>query len=85
MAAVREGNFSLTGQGEPERLYGARVAANLFSLLGVQPKIGRTFLSEEDAPGRDGVVVISHGLWSRLGADPAILNQCLKWPSAQPC
>jgi putative ABC transport system permease protein len=77
MAAVRERNFSLTGQGEPERLYGARVSANLFSLLGVQAEIGRTFFSEEDAPGRDGVVVISYGLWSRLGAHPDILNQTL--------
>jgi predicted permease len=78
MAAVRERNFSLTGHGEPERLYGARVSANVFSLLGVQPEIGRTFLPEEDAPGREGVVVISHGLWTRrFGADPDILNRTL--------
>jgi putative ABC transport system permease protein len=76
MAAVRERDFNLTGSGEPERLYGARVSANLFSLLGVQPRLGRTFLAEEDAPGRDRVVVISHELWvRRFGADPEIVNR----------
>ena len=71
MAAIRERDFNLTGGGEPERLYGARVSASLFPLLGVQPQLGRTFLAEEDTPGRDSVVLISHHLWtSRFGADP---------------
>lgn len=76
LAAVRERNFSLTGRGEPERLFGARVSTNLFSVLGVDPEIGRPFLPEEDVPGRDGVVIISHGLWTRrFGADPGVLTQ----------
>jgi putative ABC transport system permease protein len=78
LAAVRERNFSLTGHGEAERLYGARVSANLFSVLGVHPEIGRSFLSEEDVAGRDRVVIISHGLFTRrFGADPGILNQTI--------
>ena len=78
MAAIRERNFNLTDGGEPQRLYGARVSANLFSLLGVQPALGRAFLPEEDAPGRERVVVISHNLWTtRFGADPGILNRTL--------
>jgi putative ABC transport system permease protein len=76
MAALRSRDFNLTGSGEPVRLYGARVSANLFSLLGVQPEYGRSFLPEEDAPGRDHVVVISHDLWERLfGAEPSVLNR----------
>ena len=75
MAALRSQDFNLTGSGEPVRLYGARVSANLFSLLGVQPEYGRSFLPEEDAPGRDHVVVISHDVWERLfGAEPSVLN-----------
>jgi predicted permease len=78
MAAIRDRNFNLTGRGEPERLYGARVSANLFPLLGVQPALGRTFLPEEDAPGREGVVVISHDLWTRrFGGDPDVINRAL--------
>ncbi|MGH9161564.1 MAG: ADOP family duplicated permease [Vicinamibacteraceae bacterium] len=78
MAAIRERNFNLTGRGEPERLSGARVSASLFPLLGVQPELGRTFLPEEDAPGRERVVLISHDLWSRrFGADPSITNRTL--------
>jgi predicted permease len=76
MAALRSQDFNLTGSGEPVKLYGARVSANLFSLLGVQPEYGRSFLSEEDTPGRDHVVVISHALWERhFGAEPSVLNR----------
>ena len=78
MAAIRERDFNLTGGGEPERLSGARVSASLFPLLGVQPQLGRAFLAEEDTPGRDSVVLISHHLWvSRFGADPQIVNRTL--------
>jgi putative ABC transport system permease protein len=78
MAAIRERNFILTGRGEPERLYGARVSVNLFPLLGVQPALGRAFLPEEDASGRERVVLISHDLWStRFGADPGVINRTL--------
>ena len=78
MAAIRERDFNLTDGGEPERLYGARVSASLFPLLGAAPQLGRTFLAEEDTPGRDAVVLISHHLWtSRFGADQAIVNRTL--------
>src|SRR6185295_1454918 len=55
-------NFNLTGDGaEPERLLASRVSANLFAVLGVRPALGRTFADGEDQPGRDGVVLLSHG------------------------
>ena len=78
MSAIAPADFNLTGTGDPERLYGARVSANLFTLLGVGPERGRGFLPEEDDPGRDRVVLISHELWlRRFGGDSGILNRVL--------
>src|ERR1043165_8311320 len=51
MSAFAERSFNLTGVGEPERLDGRRVSANLFDVLGVKPIVGRTFVPEEDQPG----------------------------------
>src|SRR5262245_12273927 len=65
MAAWVAQTFNLSGAGEPEKLEGVRVTANLFTLLGVEPFLGRAFLPEEDQPGGDQVVMISHGLWRR--------------------
>jgi putative ABC transport system permease protein len=71
-------NFNLTGEGEPERLLGARVTANVFPLLGVTPALGRTFLDEENEIGRDNVVLLSDGLWRRrLGADPSVIGRAI--------
>jgi putative ABC transport system permease protein len=78
MAAVADMSFNLTGTGEPERIDGRRVSANLFPLLGVQPQIGRAFLPEEDQPGGNRVVVMSHGLWQRrFGSDANITSKSL--------
>ncbi|HJQ32696.1 MAG TPA: ABC transporter permease [Pyrinomonadaceae bacterium] len=67
---------NLTGAGEPERLQGFQVSANLFRVLGVSAARGRTFLDEEDRPGSNRVVVISHELWQRrFGGDPAIVGK----------
>ena len=77
MAAMAPKDFSLTGAGEPERLDGRRVSANLFDLLGVQPRLGRRFLPEEDKPGKR-VVILSYGLWQRrFGSDPKIVGQAV--------
>jgi len=63
----------------PEWIEAQLVSGNFFSLLGVAPSAGRTFLPEEDsAPGAHPVVVISHALWqTRLGADPAVAGQVI--------
>ncbi len=65
--------------GEGEMLHGALVSANFFSILGVQPALGRTFLPEEDqAATAAPVVVLSHALWEqRLGSDPGIVGTTL--------
>jgi putative ABC transport system permease protein len=78
MAAVADQSFNLTGVGDPERLDGKRVSANLFGLLGVEPLFGRGFLPEDDQPGAGRVVVLSHGLWQRrFGADPKVVGRSL--------
>jgi putative ABC transport system permease protein len=78
MAAIADQSFNLTGSGDPERLEGRRVSANLFPLLGVDPQIGRTFTSAEDQPGSDHVVLLSHALWQRrFGGDNNIAGKPL--------
>ena len=82
LAAFRTGDFTLAGRGEPERLHGAVVSARLFSLLGVSPAIGRSFLPQEDHPAAaDGAnaVVLSHALWQRdFGSDPAVIGRTIR-------
>jgi predicted permease len=78
-SAVSTGwNINLTGQGEPERVQGRLVSAGFFPTLGFVAALGRVFLEEEDLPGKNHVVVLSHGLWQRrFGSDPAILDRQL--------
>ncbi len=78
MAAYRLRSYSLTGRGEPERLDGVAMSAGLFTMLGARPAHGRGFLPEEDQPGRDVVVIVSHGLWQRrFGGSPELIGQKL--------
>ena len=77
MAAMAERSFNLTGVGEPERLEGRRVSANLFELLGAPAMLGRTFVPEDDKPGTH-VVLLSYSLWQRrFGSDPAVVGRAL--------
>ena len=76
MAAMVEVSFNLTGAGDPERLQGRGVSANLFPLLGVDAQVGRTFTSDEDEPGSDYVALLSHALWQRrFGGDKSIVGK----------
>ena len=76
MAMIGGLSVNLTGSGEPERLAGARVSASLFPMLHAPMQLGRTFLEEEDQPGRDDVVVLSNNLWHRrFAADPTVIGR----------
>src|SRR5262249_43733933 len=69
-------DYNVTGRGEPERVRGMEVSANLFSLLAVQPEIGRTFLEGEDRPGGERAVILGYRLWQRkFGGDAKVLGQ----------
>jgi putative ABC transport system permease protein len=71
-------DINLTGAGEPERLDGQLVSANVFAILGVAPALGRTFLPNEDQVGQEHVVVLSDALWQRrFNRDPSIINRNL--------
>ncbi len=71
-------DINLTGDGEPERISAQLVSANVFSILGVDPALGRTFLGNEDQPGQEHVVVLSHALWQRrFNSDPSLLNRTI--------
>src|SRR5579872_4357583 len=68
---------TLSGNGTPQEVRGARVTANLIPLLGVSPAVGRTFTADEERPG-SGKVVLSYRLWQgRYGGDAAILGRVI--------
>ncbi len=80
VAAYSEGHdINLTGIGEPVRLTGASVSAELLSILGTRPALGRTFFAGEDSAGQDNFVVLSHALWQqRFGSDPSIVGRSVE-------
>jgi len=80
VAAYYEGHeLNLTGQGEPVRLTGTLVSAELFTVLGARPELGRTFYPGEDAAGQDNFVILSHALWQqRFGGDTTIINRSIE-------
>jgi putative ABC transport system permease protein len=68
--------LNLSGAGHPERISATSVTGNLFSVLGVTPALGRSFLPDEERPGAAPVCILSDGLWRRrFGADPKILGK----------
>lgn len=76
MAAVDQRTYDLTSDGEPEKLYAMGVTNNFFSLLGASPALGRSLTPEDDRPGANKVVVISHGLWqNRFGGEQSIIGK----------
>jgi putative ABC transport system permease protein len=78
MAALRASTTTFTGMGEPEGLVGARISPALFDVLGTPPMLGRSFTREEDAPGGNQVVIITHTFWQRrLAGDPGVIGRLL--------
>ncbi len=76
LAAFRSAGYTLTGAGEPERLDTREVSASFFPALGVAPVLGRDFTADDDKPGANRAVIISHGLWQkRFGANPNVVGQ----------
>ena len=66
------------GDGDPQLLHGMRLSANVFSILGTRPALGRTFAPDEDTPAKKNVLVIAHATWRGLfGGDSAIVGRSI--------
>ena len=70
---------NLTGSGDPERVPGVRVSGDWFHVLGVAPILGRALTRDDDVPGHEHVVVLSHGVWTRLfAASPSAIGKTIE-------
>ena len=77
IAATQSGEATLSGEGDPEQLPGRKVTANFWTVLGVQPLLGRVFTEDEETRGVR-VAVISYGLWQRrFGASREVLGRTI--------
>jgi predicted permease len=78
LAAFDYRSFNLSGGDIPERISGAVISPELFSILGVEPIRGRTFAREEQNAGQDAPVVISERLWKgRFNSDPYLIGKSI--------
>ncbi|MEP7340697.1 MAG: ABC transporter permease [Acidobacteriota bacterium] len=76
IAALQSHLAELSDDGNPERVGGVRVSANLLPMLGVQPILGRQFTIEEEDLGKHRVVILSYALWQRrFGGDTNIVGK----------
>lgn len=80
VAAISWTTFNLAEPGQPaERIRGQNVSADYFPLLGIEPELGRIFTAEEDAPGKNAVVVLSHRTWmQRFGGERSVIGRQLR-------
>ncbi|HLG99104.1 MAG TPA: ABC transporter permease [Bryobacteraceae bacterium] len=79
LGAYQGSTFNIaTNDGAPERYVGVICDRGFFDTLQVSPLLGRLFTEEEEQAGRDGVLLLSYGVWrQRLGGDPSIIGQTL--------
>ncbi|HEV8431391.1 MAG TPA: ABC transporter permease [Pyrinomonadaceae bacterium] len=78
LAAYTGGRVILSGYGDPESLNAPQASANFFSVLGVDPVLGRTFQAGEDSQGGPKVTILTYGLWQRrFGGDPKIIGKAI--------
>jgi putative ABC transport system permease protein len=79
LGAYEWDEINLTGDREPQKVQNFQVSANFFPLLGVQPRLGRVFLPEEEEPGKNQEILLSHSLWEqRYASDPNIVSKVIK-------
>jgi putative ABC transport system permease protein len=72
--ASTEGAFSITTTTGPENMAASLVTTGFYRMMGDRFYLGYDFTPEDGAPGQDHVVILSHAMWKRLGADPAIIG-----------
>jgi len=72
--------YDITGAGKPEAITASPVSSDFFSVLGVQPLHGRTFLPEEDSPGKNHEVVLSYKFWqTHYASDPGVVGKSINF------
>jgi putative ABC transport system permease protein len=80
MALYSGARYDITGMGKPEGVTASPVSAGFFSVLGLQPLYGRTFLSQEDSPGKNHEVVFSYKFWqTRYASDPNVVGKTINF------
>ncbi|HEY3662963.1 MAG TPA: ABC transporter permease, partial [Chthoniobacterales bacterium] len=85
LAAYSGAQVNLTGEGEPQRLIGVKATAHYFDVYGIKPVLGRTFVPEEDAPGKDHVVVLRNAFWQRVfGGEKKTVGRTIEL-NGEPC
>ena len=73
------GFFTITGDGDPERVAGTQVTAGFFRTLGMSPSLGRLFAPEDDENGAPSTAVLTDAFWQRrFGGDPAVLGTIIE-------
>ena len=78
MAAISNDGFNLTGMGIPEHLFGRKVSASYFKVLGVAPALGRDFTDQDDLTAAAPTAIISDSLWQRkFGKDRAVIGRSI--------
>ena len=83
LGVVSYATLSYQGDGDPVALRGLRFSPNVFTILGVRPLLGRTFLPNEDEAGRNGVLVLSYATWqSVFGGDSTVVGRTVRMSGA---
>jgi len=79
VAALANWSASLLTDGPAERVPAMRVTGNYFEMMGTRPAVGRLLQPSDDAPGREKVAVLGHGLWQRrFGGDPGVVGRAVQ-------
>jgi putative ABC transport system permease protein len=76
MAAITGGGVTMSGGTEPVQIPGQRVSAGYFDVFGARAALGRTFVADEDQPGKNNVAVITYKFWQRqFAGDPGVIGK----------
>jgi predicted permease len=79
LAAISNVDLNLSAEGTPERVHGLRMSPSGLHLLRARPVLGRIFAPDEDQPGKNGVVVLTHALWQRrFGGDAEVVGRTVR-------
>jgi putative ABC transport system permease protein len=76
--AFTGGAFNIASKEQPENIDGEQVTPGYYNMLGIPFFLGRDFLPEEGKVGKDHEVILTHKLWSHLGADPKLVGQSMR-------